>query len=104
MDINWLIDNEKYLNEIIKDYKNKETELFKQFKAAIVKEKNIRFSSDCFGRTLGDSYYYQGKDWKVYKTRAIFKGEEIISKDYIKELYELANSVSNNQAKSLFAK
>lgn len=104
MDINWLIDNEKYLNEIIKDYKNKETELFNQFKAAIVKEKNIEYGGDCFGRTLEDSCYYKGKDWKVYKTRARFKGKEIISNDYIKELYELANSVTNNQLKSLFVK
>lgn len=102
MDINWLIDNEKYLNAIVQDYKDKETELFKQFRAAIVKEKNIKFSSDCFGRTLGDSYYYQGKDWKVYETRASFKGKEIISKDYIKELYALANSVTNNEIRSLF--
>ena len=99
MDIEWLIDNEKYLKAIVKDYQAKETELFNKFKAAIVKEKRVGFSSDSFVIN-SDNFYYSGKNWKIRNNEATFNGEKILSKDYIKELQALASSVWNNQLKA----
>lgn len=99
MDIEWLIDNEAYLKAIVKDYQAKETELFNKFKAAIVKEKRVGYSSDSFVIN-SDNFYYYGKNWKIRNNEATFNGEKILSKDYIKELQALASSVWNNQLKA----
>ena len=100
MDIQWLIDNEAYLKAIIKDYQAKELELFNKFKAAIVKEKKVEFSSDFSCFASNNAFYYSGKNWKIKDNETTFNGEKILSKDYIKELQALASSVWNNQLKA----